>query len=65
MPYAHTNSRGLTFYLHTREVTMRGGRKQKIYCFAKDIRSQPVDSLPEGYTVQEIPKTGMLFLKKK
>ena len=65
MPYAYTNSRGTTFYLHSREVTLRGGRTQKIFFFAKDVRPDALDSLPEGYTVQETVKTGMPILKKK
>jgi len=65
MPYAHTNSRGQTYFLHSRDVTLRGGRTQKIFFFAKDIRPGALDSLPEGYTVQETAKTGMPILKKK
>lgn len=65
MPYAHTNSRGLTYYLHSREVTLRGGRTQRIFYFAKDIRPGALESLPEGYAVQETSKTGMPILKKK
>lgn len=65
MPYAHTNSRGMTYYLHTRDVTLRGGRTQKIYYFARDIRPGALDSLPEGYAVQETAKTGMPILRKK
>ncbi|MBN2199088.1 MAG: hypothetical protein JW747_04490 [Candidatus Aminicenantes bacterium] len=65
MPYAHTNSKGMTYFLHSREVTLRGGRKQKIFFFAKDVRPDALESLPEGYTVQETAKTGMPILKKK
>ncbi len=65
MPYAFTNSRGLTYYLHTRDVALRGGRIQKIYYFSKEIRPGSLDAVPEGYTVQETSKTGMPILKKK
>jgi hypothetical protein len=55
----------MTYYLHTRDVTLRGGRTQKIYYFARDIRPGALDSLPEGYAVQETAKTGMPILRKK
>ena len=35
MAYKHTNSKGVTYYLHKTEVTLRGGKPQTIYFFAK------------------------------
>jgi hypothetical protein len=35
MAYKHTNSKGVTYYLHNTEVTLRGGKPQTIYFFAK------------------------------
>ena len=35
MAYSHTNSKGVTYYLHSTEVTLRGGKPQTIYFFAK------------------------------
>ncbi len=63
--YTHTNSKGTTYYLHSRKVTLRGGKEQKIYFFAKDERpDDAVTELPEGFTVQENERNGFLTLKK-
>ena len=35
MAYEHTNSKGITYYLHKSEVTLRGGKPQTIYFFTK------------------------------
>lgn len=65
MAYQHTNSKGVTYYLHSREVTLRGGKQQRIYFFAKDERpADAVKELPNGYEVQENPRNGFLTLKK-
>ncbi len=55
---------GQTYYLHSKEVTLRGGRKQTIYFFARDVRDGAVDSLPAGYMVMENSRTGLPMLKK-
>jgi hypothetical protein len=63
MAYAHTNSRGTTYYLHSKEVELKGGRKQVIYYFAKEVKPGALDALPPGKTVTENPKTGLPLLK--
>jgi hypothetical protein len=55
MAYAHTNSKGTTYYLHS------NGR---MFFFSKEIKDNALDAVPEGYNVVEM-KTGMLVLKKK
>lgn len=55
---------GETYYLHRREVTLRGGRRQTIYYFARDVRDGAVDELPEGYMTMENSRTGLPMLKK-
>ncbi|MBI4372202.1 MAG: hypothetical protein HY585_00555 [Candidatus Omnitrophica bacterium] len=55
---------GRTFYLHSKEVTLRGGRQQRIYYFAGEVKPGAIDSLPDGYTVGENSKTGLPILKK-
>lgn len=62
--YSHTNSKGQTYYLHTREVTLKNGRVQRIYFFARDIRDGALEEVPEGYMVVETKRTGMPVLKK-
>lgn len=55
---------GKTYYLHSKDVTLRGGRQQTIYFFAQDVRDGSLDSLPEGYEVMENERTGLPMLKK-
>ena len=62
--YAYTNSKGQTYYLHTREVTLKNGRVQRIYFFARDVRDGALEAVPEGYQVVETQRTGMPVLKK-
>ena len=66
MAYKHINSKGITYYLHSTEVVLRGGKKQTIYFFAKvekNAKGQPVD-LPEGREVKENPRNGFLTVSK-
>ena len=62
MGYSYTNSKGKTYFLHSKDVELRGGRNQTIYYFAKDQRPEACD-LPSGKNVVESPKTGLLFVK--
>jgi hypothetical protein len=64
MGYKHENSKGKTYYLNTKEVTLNGGRKQNIYYFSKDERPENCD-LPEGYEVNENARTGLPIARKK
>lgn len=66
MAYKHTNQKGTDYYLHKREVQLRGsGKKQTIYFFARDVRDGALDDIPAGYTVVENPRTGLPILKRK
>jgi len=64
MAYSYTNSKGDTYYLHYKDVTLRGGRKQRIYYFAREVRDGALDEVPAGYKVVETKRTGMPVLKK-
>jgi len=67
MAYSHVNSKGITYYLHSTEVTLRGGKKQTIFFFAKvekNPKGQPVD-LPEDRIVKENPRNGFLTVSRK
>jgi len=55
---------GETYYLHSKEVTLRGGRKQMIYFFARSEREGSLDDLPAGMVVMENSRTGLPMLKK-
>ena len=62
MAYSHTNSKGVTYYLHSTEVTLRGGKPQTIFFFAKvekNEKGQPVD-LPADRVVKDNPRNGFL-----
>ena len=63
MAYTHANSKGTTYYLHSRETTLRNGRKQTLYFFAKDEREGALDAVPEGFEVSE-SRNGLLVLKR-
>ncbi|MFA4890866.1 MAG: hypothetical protein WC604_00720 [Candidatus Gracilibacteria bacterium] len=65
MAYSHTNSKGQTYFLHTKDVTLRGGRKQTIFYFAREVRAKDaLDAMPAAYTVVENKRTGLPMLKK-
>lgn len=55
---------GETYYLHSKKVTLRGGREQVIYFFARDVRDGALDEIPSGYAVMENSRTGLPMLKK-
>jgi hypothetical protein len=63
MAYAHTNSRGNTYYLHKRDTTLKNGRQQTIYFFAKEVKDGALDEVPAGYQVAE-SRNGLPVLKK-
>lgn len=63
--YSFTNSKGVQYYLHSKMVTLRGGKQQRIFFFAKDVRpDDAVAELPEGYEVSENLRNGFPTLKK-
>ena len=64
MAYSATNSKGQTYYLHGKDVVLRGGRKQRIYYFAREEKDAALDAIPEGYIVIENERTGLLMLKR-
>ena len=65
MAYAHLNSKGQTYYLHSKEVTLRNGRKQGIFYFARaEKQGEALDKVPDGYKVGENARTGLPFLSK-
>lgn len=64
--YSQKNSKGTNYFLHSKDVTLRGGRPQTIYYFAKVEKSTDgLAEIPAGYEVSENKRTGLLFLRKK
>jgi len=64
MAYSYTNKKGQKYYLHMKDVTLKNGRVQRIYFFARDIRDGSLDAVPAGYQVMETSRTSMPVLKK-
>lgn len=64
MAYSYTNSKGNTYYLHTKKSLTSTGKERTLFYFSKELREgEALDAVPAGYTVAEM-KTGMLVLKK-
>ena len=56
---------GKTYYLHSKDVKLKGNRKQTIYYFAGEAKKNALDKLPTGYEVMENKRTGLPMLRKK
>ena len=54
---------GKTYHLHMKDVTLKGGQKQRIYYFAGAPGPNTCD-MPAGYVKTENPRTGLPLLKK-
>lgn len=63
MPFEYTNSKGVTYILHNRATTLKNGRTQTIYFFAKEAKDGALDAVPDGYQVVE-SRNGLPVLKK-
>jgi hypothetical protein len=65
--YSTVSSHGLRYYLHKTTVTLKGGKPQTIYFFAKVERNEKgkPTRLPKGRVVRENPRNGFLTVTKK
>ena len=63
MAYAFKNSKGVTYYLHTRRTPAASGKDRVLFFFSKEIKEGVMDAVPAGYNVVEM-KTGLPVLKK-
>lgn len=63
MAYAFTNSKGKTYFLHKKDTTLKNGRQQTIYFFAREVKDGALDQVPQGYEVSE-SRNGLPVLKK-
>lgn len=61
--YSYTNTKGNTYYLHQRVTTLKNGKEQTIFFFAKEVKDGALESVPAGYMVSE-SKNGLPVLKK-
>lgn len=65
MAYSAVNPQNnKTYYLHSRDVTLRGGRDVTIYFFAEDVRPNALDEIPAGWEVMHSSRTGLPMLRK-
>jgi hypothetical protein len=60
MPFQYTNRRGQVYLLQSK--TRKSGAQS--YSFTRKPTGTPVDSVPEGYEVYELPDNGQVFLRK-
>jgi hypothetical protein len=64
MAYSFTNSKGTTYYLHTKKSTTSTGKERTLFYFSKELKeNDALDAVPAGYSVAEM-KTGLPVLKK-
>jgi hypothetical protein len=56
---------GKAYYLHSKDVELKGGRKQRIFYFAGEAAKNALNDLPAGYEVMENKRTGLPMLRKK
>lgn len=63
MAFSHTNSKGVSYILHSRTTTLKNGNSQTIYFFAKTEKEGALDAVPAGYQVSE-SKNGLPVLKR-
>jgi len=63
MAYSFTNSKGTTYFLHTKKTVVASGKERTLFFFSKEIKEGALDAVPQGYTVVEM-KTGLPVLKK-
>ena len=61
--YQYVNKKGITYFLNSKEVTLRGGQTYTIYYFSKDERPETASSLPEDKKVVENVRNGLPVLK--
>ncbi len=64
MAYSFTNSKGTTYYLHTKRSMTSTGKERVLFYFSKELKEgEALDAVPAGYSVAEM-KTGLPVLKK-
>jgi hypothetical protein len=63
MAFTYTNSKGNTYILHSTTRTLKSGKKQTLYFFAKTEKEGALNAVPEGYEVME-SKAGLPVLKR-
>ena len=55
---------GKTYFLHSRDQSLKGGHVQTIYFFASQPKDGVLEAIPQGYQLAENVKTGLPLLRK-
>ena len=63
MAYSFRNSKGVTYYLHSKVVPSKTGKSRTLYFFAKEQKAGVLEAVPAGFKVVETPN-GLPVLKK-
>lgn len=63
MAFSFKNSKGVTYYLHSRTTELKSGKNRQLFFFSKE-QDGGVDKIPEGYEAAET-KTGLPVIRKK
>lgn len=65
MAFSYTNSKGQTYYLHSKQVTLKGNLQMQIYYFKREVDDQfAIDELPAGREVVENKRTGLPLVRR-
>lgn len=65
MAFSVENSKGVTYFLNTKEVALRNGQQGRVFFFSKNERPETsLDAVPDGYAVGE-SRNGLPVLKKE
>ncbi len=65
MAFSYTNSKGQTYYLHSKQVTLKGNLQMQIYYFKREVDGEfAIDALPEGREVVENKRTGLPLVRR-
>ena len=62
--FTYKNAKGNGYILHSRVTTLKNGKTQTIYFFAREAKEGALTEVPEGYEVSE-SRNGLPVLKKK
>jgi hypothetical protein len=63
MAFSYTNKRGVTYFLHSKVTTLKSGKTQTLFYFAKEQKAGVLEAVPAGYKVDETAN-GLPVLKK-
>ena len=61
--YSQLNAKGVTYYLNSKNVVLRGGQNVTIYYFTRNVRPEGC-AMPEGFKVVENQRNGFLCLAR-